>query len=88
MKRVTMAELKGGDPQYNAKALRAVLEGQHGAYRDIVLLNSAAAFIIAGKADTLKQGVKIAEQSIDQGKAKEKLEHLIKVSNDLGENNE
>ena len=88
LKRVTMAELKGGDPQYNAKALRAVLEGQHGAYRDIVLLNSAAAFIIAGKADTLKQGVKIAEQSIDQGKAKEKLEHLIKVSNDLGENNE
>ncbi|MCT6920234.1 MAG: anthranilate phosphoribosyltransferase, partial [Bifidobacteriales bacterium] len=74
LKRVTMAELKGGDPQYNAKALRAVLEGQHGAYRDIVLLNSAAAFIIAGKADTLKQGVKIAEQSIDQGKAKEKLE--------------
>ncbi|WP_279110233.1 anthranilate phosphoribosyltransferase [Bartonella apis] len=88
LKRVTMAELKGGDPQYNAKALRAVLEGQHGAYRDIVLLNSAAAFIIAGKADTLKQGIKIAEQSIDQGKAKEKLEHLIKVSNDLGENNE
>ncbi len=88
LKRVTMADLKGGDPQYNAQALRAVLEGQHGAYRDIVLLNAAAAFIIAGKADTLKQGVEIAKQSIDQGKAKEKLEQLIKVSNDLGDNNE
>jgi len=83
-----MADLKGGDPQYNAQALRAVLEGQHGAYRDIVLLNAAAAFIIAGKAETLKQGVEIAKQSIDQGKAKEKLEQLIKVSNDLGDNNE
>lgn len=88
LKRVTMADLKGGDPQYNAQALRAVLEGQHGAYRDIVLLNAAAAFIIAGKTDTLKQGVEIAKQSIDQGKAKEKLEQLIKVSNDLGDNNE
>lgn len=88
LKRVTMADLKGGDPQYNAQALRSVLEGAHGAYRDIVLLNAAAAFIIAGKAETLKEGVKIAEQSIDRGKAKEKLAALIKVSNDLGENDE
>lgn len=85
LKRVTMEALKGGDPQHNARALRAVLDGEHGAYRDIVLLNAAATFIIAGKADTLKDGVKIAEASIDEGKAKAKLEELIKVSNDFGE---
>lgn len=84
LKRVTMEALKGGDPQHNARALRAVLDGEHGAYRDIVLLNAAATFIIAGKADTLKDGVKIAEASIDEGKAKAKLEELIKVSNDFG----
>lgn len=88
LKRVTMDDLRGGDPQYNAQALRAVLEGARGAYRDIVLLNAAAAFIIAGKTDTLKGGVKIAEESIDQGKAKEKLEALIKVSNSVGDNDE
>lgn len=85
LKRVAMEALKGGDPQHNARALRAVLDGEHGAYRDIVLLNAAATFIIAGKADTLKDGVKIAEASIDEGKAKAKLEELIKVSNDFGE---
>lgn len=85
LKRVTMEALKGGDPQHNARALRAVLDGEQGAYRDIVLLNAAATFIIAGKADTLKDGVKIAEASIDEGKAKAKLEELIKVSNDFGE---
>lgn len=85
LKRVTIEALKGGDPQHNARALRAVLDGEHGAYRDIVLLNAAATFIIAGKADTLKDGVKIAEASIDEGKAKAKLEELIKVSNDFGE---
>lgn len=85
LKRVTIEALKGGDPQHNARALRAVLDGEHGAYRDIVLLNAAATFIIAGKAYTLKDGVKIAEASIDEGKAKAKLEELIKVSNDFGE---
>lgn len=84
LERVTMDALRGGDPQHNADALRAVLDGKKGAYRDIVLLNAAAAFIIAGKAETLKQGVEIAADSIDQGKAKAKLEQLVRVSNNPG----
>lgn len=81
LKRVTMDDLKGGDPDYNAAALKALLEGAHGAYRDIVLLNAAASFIVAGKTDNLKQGVKLAEQSIDEGKAAEMLKQLIYLSN-------
>ncbi|EJF90711.1 anthranilate phosphoribosyltransferase [Bartonella tamiae] len=85
LKRVTMNDLKGGDPQHNAQALLEVLDGKKGAYRDIVLLNASAALIIAGKAKNLRDGVKIATDSIDQGKAKTKLEQLILVSNALGE---
>ena len=88
LKRVTMDDLRGGNPQQNAEALREVLDGKHGAYRDIVLLNAAAAFIIAGKAETLKEGVKIGEASIDEGKARAKLDELVKVSNSVGGNNE
>ncbi|CUJ35416.1 anthranilate phosphoribosyltransferase [Cognatishimia activa] len=73
-------ETVGGTPEYNAKALRAVLDGEKGAYRDAVLLNSAAALVIADKANDLKQGVEIAAESIDSGKAKEKLTCLAKLT--------
>lgn len=81
LKRVAFEDLKGGDPAYNAKALRDVLQGKKGAYRDIVLLNAAASFIIADKANDLKEGVQIAEESIDSGKANLMLEQLIAASN-------
>jgi anthranilate phosphoribosyltransferase len=73
-------ETVGGTPAYNAKALRAVLDGDTGAYRDAVLVNSAAALRIADKASDLKQGVEIAAESIASGKAKAKLECLAKLT--------
>ncbi|MGR3660935.1 MAG: anthranilate phosphoribosyltransferase [Paracoccaceae bacterium] len=72
--------ITGGSPEENGHALAAVLNGQKGAYRDAVLLNAAAALIIAGKADTLKQGVEIAAESIDSGKALKKLHGLARIT--------
>ncbi|MBD9525834.1 MULTISPECIES: anthranilate phosphoribosyltransferase [Paracoccus] len=66
----------GGDPAQNAGALRGLLAGDRGAYRDAVLLNSAAALLIAGKAADLREGAAMARDSIDSGKAKAKLEAL------------
>jgi len=69
VKRATIAELKGADPAHNAEAIKKVLAGERNAFRDIVLLNSAAALMVAGKAKTLKEGAELAAQSIDSGKA-------------------
>ncbi|MDS9467305.1 anthranilate phosphoribosyltransferase [Paracoccus sp. MBLB3053] len=66
----------GGDPAQNATALRGLLEGDAGAYRDAVVLNSAAALLIAGKAADLRQGAEMARDAIDSGKAKAKLAAL------------
>jgi anthranilate phosphoribosyltransferase len=74
--------IKGDTPEYNAAALAALLDGEKSAYRDSVLLNSAAAFMIAGKANSLVEGVEIAAQSIDSGKAKEKLALLAKITSE------
>ncbi len=74
-------EIKGGDAASNAEALRAVLEGTPGAYRDTVLLNAAAALIVAGKAADLAQGVALAAETIDSGRALARLDHLVTVSN-------
>lgn len=80
--RATGAELKGGDAEANAKALHAVLEGKPGAYRNVALLNAAAALIVAGKAQNLKEGVALGVTSLDSGAAMEKLKRLVTVSND------
>ena len=74
--------LKGGDADTNAIALRKVLDGQPSPYRDVALLNAAAALIVAGKAKTLKEGVAIGAKSLDSGAAAGRLKHLVKVSND------
>ncbi|MDC0737440.1 anthranilate phosphoribosyltransferase [Cognatishimia sp. SS12] len=73
-------ETVGGTPEHNAKALRAVLDGAEGAYRDAVLLNSAAALVVADAAPDLKTGVEIAKDSIASGKAKAKLACLAKIT--------
>ncbi|RYE74981.1 MAG: anthranilate phosphoribosyltransferase, partial [Hyphomicrobiales bacterium] len=80
--RATLADIKGGDPQHNAAQLRALLEGTRSAYRDIVLFNAAAAFIVAGKVDSLKAGVQLAAEQIDSGRAKDTLARLVSVSNE------
>jgi anthranilate phosphoribosyltransferase len=74
-------DLKGGDAATNAEALNAVLAGARGAYRDIVLLNSAAALIVAGKAGDLIGGVAMAQAAIDEGKARAVLDRLIAMTN-------
>ena len=79
--RANPADLKGGDPAYNAAALRAVLDGANSAYRDIAVFNAAAALIVAGKADGLKHGAAIAAEAIDSGRARAVLERLVAVSN-------
>jgi anthranilate phosphoribosyltransferase len=73
--------LKGGDAEANAASLRGVLEGKPGAFRDVALLNAAAALIVAGKAKDLKDGVALGAKSLDSGAAMDKLKRLIAVSN-------
>ena len=79
--RATLQELKGGDPEANAGALRALLHGAHGPYRNIVLFNSAAALLIADKVATIKEGVALAANQIDSGAALATLDNLVAVSN-------
>jgi len=73
-------DILGGTPQENAVALMALLEGEQGAYRDAVLLNAAAALIVADKVETLKDGVELARESIDSGNAKKALETLARIT--------
>jgi anthranilate phosphoribosyltransferase len=77
------ADLIGGSPEDSAVALRELLQGKRGAFRDIVLLNAAAAFIVAGRTEGLKEGVALAEASIEEGRANEALDALIEASHAL-----
>jgi len=73
--------LRGGTPEENANATRALLAGAPGAFRDIVVLNAAAALIVAGKAVKLNEGARLAERAIDDGAAQRALRRLIEISN-------
>jgi anthranilate phosphoribosyltransferase len=77
LSRHPLAALRGGDAQYNAAALRAMLRGAQGAYRDTVLLNSAAALIVAGEASGWTDGVDIAREAIDSRSADTLLDRWI-----------
>jgi anthranilate phosphoribosyltransferase len=74
-------DLKGGDPDHNAKALYTVLNGEPGPYRNVLLYNTAAALLIAEKADDLKDGAIQAASAIDDGKALKTLDRLISITN-------
>ncbi|MGI6247159.1 MAG: anthranilate phosphoribosyltransferase [Pseudochelatococcus sp.] len=74
-------DLRGGDPEHNARALLAVLEGERSPYRDIAVLNAAAALVIADKAANLREGAAIAAAALDSGKARATLDRLVAVSN-------
>ena len=74
------ASILGGTPAENAGALRALLDGATGAYRDAVLLNTAAALVVAGKADGLKDGVERGRASLDSGAARDRLAILARVT--------
>ena len=75
-----LKDILGGSPDENAAAFRALLDGAPGAYHDAVLLNAAAALVIAGKANDLKEGVEIAAESIASGAARAKVEGLARVT--------
>ena len=72
----------GGTPEQNGAAFRAMLDGETGAYRDAVLLNAAAAIVVAGKSGDLRDGVGMAAESIDSGAAKSKVEGLARVTSE------
>ncbi|MGH6966245.1 MAG: anthranilate phosphoribosyltransferase [Phenylobacterium sp.] len=78
--RAALADLTGGAPAENAAALRRLLQGEAGAYRDIVLLNSAAAFLVGEKVETLREGVELAGAVIDDGRAQAALDKLVSIA--------
>jgi anthranilate phosphoribosyltransferase len=80
--RASLDDLRGGDPAENARALLALLDGAKGAYRDIVLLNAAAAFLVADLEETLEAGVHRAAAAIDDGRARHALDRLVAITQD------
>ena len=76
----TMADLRGGDAAFNAAVIRAVLEGERSPRRDIGVVNAAAALVVFGQASDLGQGLELAAQSIDSGRAAQALDGLARVS--------
>jgi anthranilate phosphoribosyltransferase len=80
IKRAVLNDLHGGSAKENAEILLSILKGEKGPRRDIVLLNGAFAINACGKADSIKDGIQIAAESIDSGKASAKLESLIEKS--------
>ena len=81
LKRAGLAQLQGGVAAENAKALVALFSGEKSAYRDIVLLNAAAALMVAGRAKDILSGMELARHALDNGAARAKLEQLITISN-------
>ncbi len=76
-------DLLGGTPEENAEITKSILSGEKGAKRNAVVLNAGAALYIAGKATSMEHGVKLAEEIIDSGKALEKLNQFIRISNEV-----
>jgi anthranilate phosphoribosyltransferase len=80
LQRWPLDAIRGDDCNHNAAALKRLFDGETGAYRDIVAINAGAALIVAGRVSDLREGVALAQQAIDNGAAKAKLEKLIEVS--------
>jgi len=81
MKMASLKDIEGGTPEHNAKITMDILKGKKGPKRDITVLNAAAAIIAAGKSNNFRSAIKLAEKSIDSGKALEKLNKLKEFSN-------
>lgn len=80
---VDMATLRGGDAEFNAQVIRRVLDGEHGAPREIGVLNAAAALVVAGRVAGLHEGLEEARASIDSGRAAGVLEGLVRISGEM-----
>ena len=83
-KEASRAEISGGKPEENAEMLRRILDGEKGPRRDIVVMNAAAALLAGNQAPDLKQGIRLAQEAIDSGRALEKLDRLVSLSQSLG----
>ena len=81
VQRGSVAELRGRDAETNAKAVLAALSGRRSAYHEAVVLNAAAGFLVAGHAETLREGVALARASITEGRAQAALDKLVEVTN-------
>jgi len=81
MERCSKEDLVGGNPRENAEITLSILNGQKGPKRNAVVLNSAAALYVAGKADSIADGVRLASEIIDSGRAKKQLEKFIEYTN-------
>lgn len=79
--RASLEDLKGGDGVQNAEITKRIISGEKGSKRDITILNAGAAIYIAGHADSIQEGIRLAEESIDSGKAAAVLFELVKLSN-------
>ena len=82
LERCKKEDLRGGTPQENAEIVRRILNGEKGPKRNAVLLNAGASLYIGGKADSIREGVELAANIIDSGKASETLDKLIRISNE------
>jgi anthranilate phosphoribosyltransferase len=81
--RASIRDLQGGDRAQNAQIIRSILAGEPGPKRDIVLMNAAAALVVGGRAQSLKDGVAVAGESVDSGAARGKLDGLVALSQEL-----
>jgi anthranilate phosphoribosyltransferase len=82
---VSADRIKGGGPEENAQIMLELFRGESGPVRDVVLLNSAAVMIAGGKAEDLKEGMRLAQEAIDGGGALQKVEGLVELSRRLPE---
>jgi anthranilate phosphoribosyltransferase len=80
--RARLEDIRGGEPQHNADLMRYLLEGAGGPLRDVVLLNSGAALLVAGRVPTVEAGIELAARSIDTGTARRVLDELIARTNE------
>jgi anthranilate phosphoribosyltransferase len=85
IKSVKNADIKGGTPQENAATLLCILDGEKGVARDIVVLNAAAALIAGNVTTDMKEAARIAQETIDSGRAKDILERLVVLSQGIGQ---
>jgi len=79
-KRARPEDIKGGNARENARIIRKILDGEKGPKRDMVLLNSAAAFLVAGIDTSMKEGIERAKEVIDSGRARDKLNALTRFT--------
>jgi len=83
-KEASLGEVRGGSPEENAGIMRLILDGKKGSLRDVVVINAAAVLLAGNRVSDLKEGARLAEDTIDSGRAREKLDGLVKLSQSLG----